>query len=80
MVPPAVPHIIRVFCRPCRNLLLTYRKGGKGQLVKIHLYKIVKDFTQEPGICPQCGNQFAREAIIKNKPALKVVGGKVFWK
>ena len=73
-------HTIKVFCRGCQYLLLTYHKGGKGQLVKIHLHKIVEDFTQQKGICPKCGSQFGREAVIKNHPALRVIGGKLFHK
>lgn len=49
-------------------------------LVKCHLHKIVKDYTEQPGICPQCGITWGRPAIIRNKPALKVVGGKLYWK
>lgn len=72
--------IIHIFCMNCRTQLLTYRKGGKGQLVKIRLHKIVKDFTVDKGFCPECGTQFGREAVIRNKPALKVIGGKLFYK
>ena len=72
--------IIEVFCKSCRTLLVRYRKGGGGHLIKCHLHKIVEDFTTGKGICPQCGRQWGREVIIKNKPALKIVGGKVYWK
>ena len=71
-------HIIEVFCRNCRSLLLHYRKGGGGQLIKCHLHKITEDFTTEKGICPQCGKQWGREAVIKNRPALRIVGKKVY--
>ena len=74
------PRTIQVFCHTCNFLLLTYRKGGKGQLIKIHLHKILTDYTKVKGICPGCGVQFGREAVIKNRPALRVIGGKVFWK
>ena len=77
---PMAPRTIQVFCHTCKFLLLTYRKGGKGQLIKIHLHKILTDFTKVKGICPSCNVQFGRETVIKNKPALRVIGGKVFWK
>lgn len=81
MVPPLQgQHIIKVFCRTCQELLLTYHKGGSGQLVKIHLHRIKEDFTKEKGICPGCETPFGREAVIKNKAALKVIGGKLYWK
>ena len=64
----------------CQTLLLVYRKRGSGSLVKCFLERTQQDFTQAPGICPKCGSQFGREAVIKNKAAVKIVGGKVYWK
>lgn len=72
--------ILSIYCRNCQTILLTYRKGGKGQLVKCHLHKIVKDFTIDKGVCPNCDSQWGREAIIRNKPALKIIGDRVYWK
>ena len=80
MVPPLPYHIIKVYCRSCHSLLLTYHKGGRGHLIKLHLHKIVQDLTVQRGVCWKCGTDFGREAIIKNRPALKVIGGKVYWK
>ena len=74
------PRTIQVFCHTCNFLLLSYQKGGKGQLIKIHLHKILNDNTTLKGICPDCGVQFGREAVIKNRAALRVIGGKVYWR
>ena len=72
--------ILDVYCRKCQTVLLKYRKGGKGQLIKCHLHKLVKNFTINPGICQNCDVQWGREATIKNKPALKIIGDRVYWK
>lgn len=72
--------IIKVFCRKCNVQLLTYVKRGTGGLRKCYLSKIKKNFTSSPGICQGCGSNFARPTVIKNLPALKIVGGKVYWK
>ena len=49
-------------------------------LVKCFFERILKDFTESLGICPRCGSKFGRETIIRAKPAIKIIGGKVFWK
>lgn len=72
--------VLDVYCKSCNFLLLNYRKGGSGHLIKCHLHRIIKDFTSTPGFCPNCGAQWGRPAIIKNRPALKIIGERVFWK
>ena len=79
-MPRQILRILDVYCRSCSFLLLNYRKGGKGHLIKCHLHKIVKDYTSGGGFCPNCGAQWGRAAIIKNRPALKIIGERVFWK
>ena len=64
----------------CQSLLLTYRKRGSGTLVKCFLDRIKENHTTALGICPKCGSQFGRQAVIRNKAAIKIVGGKVYWK
>ena len=55
-------------------------KGGTGNLVKCFHERIVEDATQGSSLqCPQCGVQFARPAMIRGKPANKMIGGKVFF-
>lgn len=72
--------VLEVFCKNCQFLLLTYKKGGKGQLIKCHFHKIIKDNTTIKGMCPSCGIVWGRQTLIKQKPALKIIGDKVYWK
>lgn len=71
---------VSVSCARCRAPLYRYRKGGKGALVKCFKERIAEDFTSEPGICPGCGSQFARDTLVRGTPAFKMVGGKVQMK
>ncbi|PSV38778.1 MULTISPECIES: hypothetical protein [unclassified Photobacterium] len=71
---------VDIFCAKCKTLLFKYRKGGKGALVKCFKERIVKDFTIESAICPECGVVFARDALVRGTPAFKIIGGKVTMK
>ena len=59
---------------------ILYYKGGTGTLQKCYQHKIKKNFTETDGVCPRCKSQFGRPTIIKQLPAVKIVGGKVYWK
>lgn len=52
-------------------------QGGKGSLVKCFVERIVEDMTKGDLTCPQCGQEFARPAMIRGRPANKIIGGKV---
>ncbi|TAP37137.1 hypothetical protein EYR97_06505 [Alteromonas sp. KUL42] len=71
---------VQIFCAKCRCKLFKYRKGGKGALVKCFIERLVEDYTTQEGVCPSCQSQFARSAIIRGVPALKIIGGKVTFK
>ncbi|NVJ61484.1 MAG: hypothetical protein HWE27_13895 [Gammaproteobacteria bacterium] len=71
---------VDIFCNNCKQQLYTYRKGGKGALVKCFKERITKDFTVEPATCPECQQVFARDTLIRGAPAYKIIGGKVFMK
>ncbi|MGR5061469.1 hypothetical protein [Photobacterium sp. DNB22_13_2] len=71
---------VDIYCAGCKTQLYKYRKGGKGALVKCFKERIVKDFTQQEGICPNCEYAFARDTLIRGAPALKMIGGKVTMK
>lgn len=71
---------VQISCNKCRAPLYKYRKGGKGALVKCFVERIVENHTHEVGICPGCGQEFARETMIRGTPAYKIVGGKVMVK
>lgn len=71
---------VDIYCAKCRCHLYKYKKGGKGALVKCFKERIVKDFTIDEATCPQCGQIFAKDTLIRGTPALKFVGGKVYMK
>ncbi|MDN7125338.1 hypothetical protein [Pseudidiomarina terrestris] len=71
---------VQISCSKCRTPLYKYRKGGKGALVKCFVERIVEDHTEAVGICPNCGQEFARETMMRGTPAYKMVGGKVMVK
>ena len=62
----------------CGTFLYRYRKEGKGHLVKCYKDAIVVDNTRGDLRCPQCGQPFAREAAYHNRPANKIIQGKVY--
>lgn len=68
---------VDIYCKGCKTQLYKYRKGGKGALVKCFVARIVDNYTREVGVCPGCGQQFARETMMRGAPAYKMVGGKV---
>lgn len=68
---------IKIHCSKCNEFLYKYNKGGNGSLVKCFLHKILKDNTNGNKLCPKCGQEFARDRIIRNKPAHKIIKGKV---
>ena len=39
--------------------------GGKGSLVKTFHERILEDYTDGSLKCPECGQEFARETIIR---------------
>lgn len=72
--------MIDVHCNKCQTFLYRYQKEGGGELVKCYVDKIVEDATNGDLCCPKCDGQFARNAIIHNRPAHKIIGGKVYVK
>ncbi len=46
-------------------------------MVKCFIERIVEDTTAGDLKCPECGTEFARPAMIRGKPANKIIGGKV---
>ena len=75
---PKGTRTIAIHCAGCRTLLYRYHKGGTGGLVKCFLERIAEDCTGGDMKCPQCGQEFARFATIQNRPAHKIIQGKVF--
>ncbi|PIU15234.1 hypothetical protein COT20_01955 [bacterium (Candidatus Gribaldobacteria) CG08_land_8_20_14_0_20_39_15] len=73
-------HIIKVYCSKCDTQLYKYWKAIPGHLLKCYKDKILEDFTYGDLRCPKCAEPFAREAVIHNRPANKIIQGKVFVK
>jgi len=77
---------VSVKCEKCRNQLFRYKKknGTKSNLIKCFVERIVEDPHEilsssedsDQYHCPHCETTFARSAIIRGMPALKLVGGK----
>jgi len=71
-------YIIKVYCSKCKAFLYRYRKEGEGHLIKCYKNGILDDYTKGDLKCPNCGQEFAREAVIHNRPANKIIQGKVY--
>ncbi|TOJ67460.1 hypothetical protein [Vibrio parahaemolyticus] len=71
---------VEIYCAKCKAQLYKYRKGGKGALVKCFKERIVEDYTQTPCFCPSCGQESARDTLVRGTPAFKMIGGKVTMK
>ncbi len=71
---------VDIYCAKCKSQLFKYRKGGKGALVKCFKERIVEDYTTESCKCPNCGQGFARDTLVRGTPAYKIIGGKVTMK
>ena len=71
---------VDIFCQHCNQALFKYRKGGKGALVKCFKERISVDYTEQSCTCPKCKKIFARETMIRGTAALKMIGGKVWFK
>ena len=73
-------YVMKVYCKNCDTLLFKYLKEGEGHLVKCYLENILEDHTEEPMICPTCGETFAREAYYHHRKAYKIIQGRVYTK
>ena len=71
-------YIIKIYCVKCSAFLYEYRKEGKGHLVKCYKDGIIKDNTKGDLRCPQCAQLFARDTMYHNRPANKIIQGKVY--
>ena len=71
-------NIIVVHCSNCKKRLYRYYKASGEKLVKCYIDMITKDYTNGDLKCSECGQEFARNAIIHNRPAHKIIQGKVF--
>ena len=70
-------YTIKVICAKCQTVLYKYKKEGGGELVKCYTSNILEDFTKGDLCCPNCKQQFAREAMVHGRPAHRIINGKV---
>jgi len=61
---------VDVYCAQCKTQFYKYRKGGKGSLLKCFKERISQDFTDKPCVCPECGQEFARETMVRGTPGV----------
>lgn len=73
-------HLIKIYCSKCNVHLYDYKKDKLGHLLKCYKDMIARDYTDGDLKCPQCGHQFARGAVIHNRPANKIIQGSVYCK
>lgn len=71
---------IQIYCSKCNTQLYDYDKDKRGHLIKCYKDMIVKDYTTGNLQCPKCYQVFAREAMVHNRPANKIIQGTVFVK
>lgn len=70
-------YTIGIYCKECGQHLYTYKKEGPGHLVKCYVDGITVDNTTGNLECPICHTPFARLASYHNRPAHKIIQGKV---
>ncbi len=71
---------VTIICGKCKTKLFKYAKGGKGSLVKCFKERILKDYTEQNGHCPNCGIQFGRDTLVRGTPAFTIIGDKAVMK
>ena len=68
---------VHIHCNACGGLLFKYKKEGPGHLMKCYESGIEDDRTSGKLVCPQCGQEYARVAMVRGRPARRIIQGKV---
>lgn len=71
---------IKIICAKCKTLLYRYKKEGPGFLIKCYIKGITKDYTKGDLKCHKCDQKFARLTKYHNRPAHKIIQGKIITK
>lgn len=71
---------IKIYCSKCRSHLYDYDKDKQGKLIKCYKDMIVCDKTEGDLKCLNCGQAFARDAMVNGRPANKIIQGTVYHK
>lgn len=60
-------HILIVSCGNCKTDIAKYQKLGRGNLLRMHIERIIKCSLDYPKqlICPNCGKHLASKISIK---------------
>lgn len=72
--------VIKVVCAKCNVSLYKYRKRGAGSLIRCYVDCIAKDYTNGDLKCHKCNQKFARLIEYRNRPAHKIIQGKIIIK
>ncbi len=75
-------HALEVSCGKCKTPAAIYQKGGKGNLIKMQVPRIIEaefDFLKAEGhaYCPKCGSLLARKGSYADNDTYWIVRGKV---
>lgn len=75
-------HPLEVSCGQCKTPVVIYEKGGKGNLIKMQLPRIIEskvDLKNHKGhlLCPNCGEELARRGTYKENLTYWIVRGRV---
>lgn len=74
-------HPLMVSCSHCGQELLIYQKGGRGNLIKLQVHRIIEsniDLTKLENAlnCPNCSEQIASLTEYNGKPTYYIIRGK----
>lgn len=71
---------LEVICSDCKNPILIYQKGGKGNLIKCQFHRIYESERDinEPGnlVCPFCKQLLAHRGKFKNNETFWLIRGR----
>lgn len=78
-------YLLSISCGSCKTNLLKYQKVGKGNILKLHIDRIIEgfiDFSKESPRelkCINCGEKLGTKVNLKksNKYVYKMVRGKI---
>jgi hypothetical protein len=65
-------YTLLICCGHCKSDIAVYQKVGKGNLLRMHIDRVVKssvDLSEKPGalLCPNCNEQLGTKVTLKRK-------------
>lgn len=75
-------YALEVSCGHCKTPAAIYAKGGKGNLIKMQIPRIIEseiDLENNKGhlLCPNCKIELARKGVYKENTTYWIIRGKV---